>query len=290
LVGKELAKFPLAVEIQTASYCNGGCIICPYKTVAQDLPFGYMDQDLFEKIIKEISQYPETRIIPYFNNEPFLDCFFVERLRFIRAHCPSHVIELSTNISMLNKDVLDSMKGLYIDDLRISFFSLEKRSYKKIMTGLNWDTTRTNLKTLLETPKYRGLFGKIGLINIDIKEMTSSEIKNAKTFCEENNINYELWGFLDRAGNVKGRSNEIDKQIVKGCEQNRPLERMHVVFDGRVVLCCMDWRWENILGNINQNSLKGIWLSDDYDNLRKSIYNPDLSTPELCEKCKLAIE
>ncbi len=286
---KELVSFPKAIEFQTASFCNGGCSICPYKEVSTKLPAGVIEEDIFKRLVDEISEHEEVRIIPYFNNEPFLDKKFVDRLRYIRSVCPKHVIEISTNISMLTSNVLDKMDGLYIDDLRISFFSFNEKSYENIMTGLNWDVSKTNLDNLVKNNRYKRIFGKISIVNVDIEELKKEDIDLAKKYCEEKGLSYEFWGFFDRAGNVKNRTNNVHKEVVRGCEQNRPIERMHIIFDGKVILCCMDWKREYILGDLKMDSIKEIWNSQEYSKIRDEIYDPQISPPDLCKKCKLAI-
>lgn len=116
------------------------------------------------------------------------------------------------------------------------------------------------------------------------------DIDLARNFCKEAFIKFELWGFFDRSGNVKKFSNDVHKEVVYGCEQRRPLERMHINFKGDVILCCMDWKWQHKLGNVNERSLEEIWNSEIYNEYRKSIYNNGSGTRTgLCKKCKLSL-
>ena len=62
------------VMIQTTSWCNSGCIICPSKKLRSVLPQGEMTDPLFEKIITELSELKNlTRVMPYLMNEPLMD-------------------------------------------------------------------------------------------------------------------------------------------------------------------------------------------------------------------------
>ena len=47
----EYSQHPKAVEIQTTSFCNSFCAICPYSESSLVNPKGVMDMVLFKKII-----------------------------------------------------------------------------------------------------------------------------------------------------------------------------------------------------------------------------------------------
>lgn len=283
------SSFPRAIEIQTMSRCNGMCAICPYGDVADYVSHGVMKKDLFEKIIDQIKNPWGVRIIPYFNNEPFLDPYFIDRLKYINKKCPGAEIEVSTNVSMLNKTMQDRMLGIEIKDLRMSVFGFSPRTHKRIMRGLSWNNVASNLRSIAVNKKLRSSIGQLSLVMIDYPGITQKDIELARKFCANHFIKFELWGFLDRSDNVKDYKNNIYKKNIIGCEQDRPLDRMHIRYDGKVVLCCMDWRSEYALGDLNKNSLQEIWDSAQYNNMRESIYSGKGNPPQLCKKCKLAI-
>lgn len=284
-------SFPKIFEIQTASFCNGGCIICPYKDVERNNPKGIMSDSLFKKIINEIAEVNNygIKIIPYFNNEPFLDKKIIERIKYINKKCPNCEIELSTNLSLLGKNYQNKLAACKLKDLKLSVFGFSKITHENIMTGLNWDEVKTNLDDLCNNKKLRENIGQISLVMIDYPGLKSKDILLAKKYCKDNFIKFEFWGFLDRAGNVKKFNNNIDKKNIYGCEQHRPIERFHVLFDGRVVLCCMDWKLQYELGDVNKHSINQIWNSQKFKVIRKSIYGGGNNAPVLCKKCKLSI-
>lgn len=283
-------KKPLAIEIQTVSFCNSGCIICPYRSVAGKLPHGRMSMDLFMRILDQVEDNKAIRIIPYFNNEPFLDPLIFKRLRYICTTHPSVEIELSTNVSRLNEKYQNELAAYHIHDLRLSVFGFTDETHKKVMPGLNWKEVQNNLSLLIKNKALRSNVDNISIVMIDFPGLTKKDIFLAEKFCKESSLNFEFWGFMDRSGNVENFSNQINKKEVFGCEQNRPLERLHINFQGDVVLCCMDWKWKHKLGNLKRNSIDEIWNSSKYKEYRNAIYNngSDKYT-DLCKKCKLAL-
>ena len=105
-----------------------------------------------------------------------------------------------------------------------------------------------------------------------------------------------FWGYLDRAGNVTRRSNQVniteeeEKKKVYTCAQNRHMERMHILVDGTVILCCQDWRREYILGSAQTDSLQEIWEGKAYERIRQQINQIGYPYPALCKKCKILLE
>ena len=246
-----------------------------------------MSPTLFNKIIDEIG-ISGSKIIPYFNNEPFLDPYFIERLKYIQKKCSNSMIEISTNMSLLNKSMQDKLQGIVIDDLRLSTFGFTSKTHKKIMPGISWNKVFDNLKSLSLNKTLRSNIRSLSLVMINYPDIDKNDIKLAKQFCKDNDIKFKLWGFLDRSGNVDLYSNNINNKKIIGCEYNRPIERMHITHTGKVVICCMDWKWNYVLGDLNNETIQNIWNSNKYNNIRKSIYD-GFGAPKICLKCKLSI-
>ncbi len=280
-------KFPKAIEIQTTSACNAACIICPHFVVSKRLPNGYMKNELFEKIIENIGD-KKTLLIPYLNSEPFLDPKFIDRLSSISSKCPNIDVEISTNVSLVDKQKRRELYGLKISELRLSVFGFTPRTYKIMMPGLSWDETKQNLEGIVTDSIFREGIGSIGIVMIDSPEVTEDDFALAQEYCRRNNIKFNFWGFLDRSRNVPNHSNKVYHHNIKGCEQNRPIERMHIGLDGRVILCCQDWTQEYVLGNISKQTIEEVWHSKVYNDVRTAIYG-GINPPELCKKCKLSI-
>jgi radical SAM protein with 4Fe4S-binding SPASM domain len=181
------------------------------------------------------------------------------------------------------------MVGLHLEELRLSLFGFTQRTHVRIMPGLKWSCVKDNLGHLVNHQDFRRTIRKISLVMVDHPLVTSEDKELALRFCEEHNLSFNFWGFLDRSGNVERYSNEVHRPIIIGCEQNRPLERMHITFTGDVILCCQDWRWHNVIGNVKRQSLLDIWNSDKYQEYRERIYAGIGEQPGVCTRCKLSV-
>ncbi len=71
---------------------------------------------------------------------------------------------------------------------------------------------------------------------------------------------------------------------------NRPLTSTTILSNGDVVACCMDWKKEEVLGNVYKNSLYDIWHLDGYNNFRAKLYeNAESKEDFLCKRCSESI-
>lgn len=291
-----MKKLPLAYEIQTTNRCNGRCIICPHCN--QKRPQADMSMELFEKIIDDIASLgtDDIRLILYLNGEPFLDPYFLERLRYARRKCQGAEIEISSNLSMLSREIIETMAECKVTDFRISCFGFTRESYHYVMPGLNFDIFMNNMESLLEYVKKDLFKGEVSLTMINYPELLKEDYDLAKEFCDKNGILFNFWGFLDRTDNVKKYSNhvhiskEAEEEKLYTCAQHRHIERMHILADGRVPLCCQDWQEKNIMGSLKDNMITEIWENERYQLVRKQIDEKGYRYPDICKKCKILLE
>lgn len=290
----EKQGFPEYVEFQTYSKCNAYCTICPYKNLDDKKTSRKMKDSCIEKIINECdrNKLKIKRIIPYMNNEPTLDKRLLNILRRLKKM--GHFVELSTNFSGMNEDLMNKIiEEKLIDDLRISFFGGNKYFYSKLMPQLNFNINYNKIRKFIEINKKFG-----NPINYKIISVLCPWINMEENIYLLKNIFFEskihVFGYLDRAGNVKEYKNntiyfEDKKQKLCGCELERPFERITILADGNVILCSQDWNEEIIIGNILNNSIEKIWNSDRFEKIRNIIRGIENTNENfICYKCKLA--
>jgi radical SAM protein with 4Fe4S-binding SPASM domain len=288
--GASPSAFPLALEIQTTSACNSGCVICPHPDIRSGATGDEMDEGLFARIISECAPHQNgLRIAPYLNAEPFLDARFLSRLELIQALCPRAEVEVSTNVSRLTRNVRREIAQRGLRELRLSVFGFSPATHRKMMPGLDWSVVWRHLKEAVTDGEFRSGVGELALVMIDHPWVPDSEYRRAAEFCGEHGLTFHLWGFLDRAGNVRRFSHLTRHERVVGCRQGRPFERLHVLHDGLVILCCQDWRATVILGDLRRQSVEEIWRSPAYEQVRRATLGQEEPQPEVCRRCQLAV-
>ncbi|MCZ6595492.1 MAG: SPASM domain-containing protein, partial [Bacteroidetes bacterium] len=64
-----------------------------------------------------------------------------------------------------------------------------------------------------------------------------------------------------------------------------PFWRAWILWNGDMVLCCVDWERTQVFGNIHEQSIKQIWNGEGYRKYRQRMMDRDLAGT-LCENCQ----
>jgi radical SAM protein with 4Fe4S-binding SPASM domain len=64
----------------------------------------------------------------------------------------------------------------------------------------------------------------------------------------------------------------------------RPFTMLCITTRGKVLLCCLDWRHEWIMGDVTEESLEDIWKGERFATIRRKLMRGDRSEV-LCSRC-----
>ncbi len=287
---RRVPQFPLTVQIQTRTGCNGACIFCPYSESAEHVPKGTMSDELFEKIVLEIAQYSMTRrISPYLMNEPFLDPKILDRARFIREKIPRAKISITTNGSKLTPEVVDNMfTNNPFDHIFISMQGIEKEPYESTMRGsLKFEETKSNVEYLI---RKRNEKDKKLKITITMVKTNLINVDKAVAYWKSFGVEAKHTALENRGGNVKifGKINPGKPLHFKHC--TRLFKQAYILFNGDMVLCCTDYYKTMVLGNVADSSIYAVWNSPRAVKIRQNFIKGDFSENPLCAKCLISSE
>ncbi len=272
-VNLKKTEFPQIINIETSILCNAKCPMCPHKEIKRErnMPFS-----LVKKIINEASNYKIKEIHPFNYGEPFLYKKFVETLKYIRKKIPSCKIFIYSNgAAMTNGQMEEIIKNNLLDKVNFSLDAITPKTFK-IMRGLDYQTTIKKVRKFLELNKKYGNKIKIS-VSFVINEQNQRELMSFRKF------------WRDKArihiGVDDGRGGKpfINKASKKPCSW--PFNRTVILTTGDVVICCVDAKGKLIVGNVKEKTLKEIWDSPIYENIRKLHVSGKKSNIELCKNC-----
>ena len=107
-----------------------------------------------------------------------------------------------------------------------------------------------------------------------------SDMKYRRYFTFEKRSSKER--LSNRAGNVQ--LYDCPEEPVKlPCV--KPFRQIFIGYDGRVILCCQDWQFTQIMGDSSKEPLMDIWLNGNYRKIRRELINSIRSGNHLCAKC-----
>ena len=247
------------IQIQTYDYCNRSCSFCPNDKNIRKTG-NKMSLETFHKILDNLQglQY-KGRISPYMMNEPFLDDRIFMICRFIRDKFPHNDIFCNTNGDWINNSTINELANSPLNRIHINLYcdnSLDRRK-----------------STLLD------LFTRNSIFNIlDSANQKNDEDKINVYFRAQNELRSFFW-------NRGGNSSVIRYESVPNTTCLLPSEQMYINYLGQAILCCSDWKFEVVLGDITTCSIEVIWNSDKYNRIRNLLAKKNRTCTELCNQC-----
>jgi Iron-sulfur cluster-binding domain/Radical SAM superfamily len=275
---------PTVLMIENTNHCNAECVMCPRDTLSRKR--GFMDFGLFEKIIKEASsekRKPVTHLHGF--GEPLLDKRLPDKIQLAKD-CGITRTYLVSNASLLFPETSRKIIGAGLDKMKISFYGTDEESYNNTMKRLDFKVTLQNIVDFLRIRKeMKSQAPRL------ILQYLPNETNNAKTAEFR-----ALWSPLidPQVGdclNVAslhnyggGRAyNHLGKKIVSVCYF--PWTSMSVLWDGRVVTCCMDSNGVQVLGDLNSQSVQDVWNGPVLSGVRSDFGKLDYGKYPVCLSC-----
>ncbi len=96
------------------------------------------------------------------------------------------------------------------------------------------------------------------------------------------------WDLVDRAGNLQQESALKSNKDNKGsiyCDRAACLDHNILLPDGRVVLCCMDFGMNHVLGNLLEDSWKDIHSGEEMKKIKAGMCSIKSTDTVLCRRC-----
>jgi len=276
--------FPLHIFAETTSACNLKCKICP-RTKGNTL-IGYMNFELFKKIIDEANNYGPRTFSLHLFGEPLLAPNFSKMVRYIKKVNKNNTIILTTNGTMLNRKIIQAIVKAPVDKIAISFTSATKNNYEKITSLDKLETVEKNVLDLIEFKKLK----KAAKPHIYVRMILNKNNKNEKKLFKDKWKNQPLIVEVRPAHNYGGYTPEVSfrKNVVKKIKRY-PCYHLWlspaIHWNGDVSICCDDWGRKALLGNVKNQTMHQIWNSEKIKQYRQYHLKGLYEKVPLCEKC-----
>lgn len=299
-----IGRYPLNVQIQTVSACNGKCEFCPYRGSWHEANSGKMSWEIYEKIVLNLKKYKIRKFCLYLENEPLLDNELFKKVEFASKLLNPQIMEISTNLSILTAKMLERIRDLFSripHEIWISFHGVSKESYEQIM-GINYEESLNNVLRLVELAQQIPLnivirgSGAARLSGYGLKEYFKREeyhrFWKEKLSGFRNKPRIFYFRYHDRAGSVqlkkKGMSfNAVERKDLCGFYCVRFDRWLHFLYTGEPILCCMDYNKETGFGaSVKDLTIEELFSSEQYNELiKKGIGMMESEEGFICKRC-----
>jgi radical SAM protein with 4Fe4S-binding SPASM domain len=275
-------KKPFTLLIEPTSLCNFKCIQC-FQSLKTESYFTKNRQnmtfDAYMKVIGQLKDWNEIKLKVLklsLYGEPLLNKDFCKMLKTAREADIAERIETTTNASLLTEEIAEKLVEYQLDYVRVSIYSPYQQKHEEITgTKLDINTIHDNLRVLQAVKKRRG------------SERPFIAPKMLDTYGAENDDFLKMYGdvadeiYIDKPHNwIKSGENKFTDVLYKdnSCAADADIKKsarpkkscpmafttMAVRSNGDVAPCCVDFIGGTNLGNINNKSLKELWVSDEW--------------------------
>jgi MoaA/NifB/PqqE/SkfB family radical SAM enzyme len=252
----------IQLQIEVSSYCNAKCIFCPYSTVKRAK--GFMDMDLFKKIIDEatlsMEKFHEVQLTGL--GESLLDKLFEDRIRYVKEKMPGMQVGVYTNGTYLTPERFESLADAGLDYVVVSLNALTGDQRKRVMRLDDWEIVQDNLKYA---------FNNRDKIRVEVHAVANGERTGGA-------------GLLIREGNWAG-----DNRTIRDCDRakccNRAIGQIYIMWNGIVSTCCFDPYGKQVFGDLKTQTLQEMYASERYVKFRGDHFDDRADQYELCAGC-----
>ncbi len=281
--------YPYSIDIQTKSGCNAHCSFCPVGKEENKI-YGSMSDELFKKIVDEVIDFPSLRqISPYLLNDPLVDKGLPEKIAYIaqkRGSRRTPLIRIVTNAGLLTEDMGHRLLATEaLDEINFSFHSIIPDVYEKMMSPLKYDRVMGNIVRFKnQWNEYAGEKPKLTVWTVKTNPVIAN-LKNEKAYWKKMGIGFKARKLDNRANKDIETLGLGDREFENVSMCVIPFWRAWVMWNGDMIMCCVDQERTNLLGNCENRSIKEIWNDPAYQALRHRWRKKELGGL-LCETCK----
>jgi radical SAM protein with 4Fe4S-binding SPASM domain len=274
---RKIREYPLLIDLELASVCNLKCPMCYTITpeFKQQVTKGFMDADLFKKIIDEVAgKVFAVRLS--FRGEALLHKNFVDFAHYAKASGIKEVSTL-TNGAKLRGDFLESVVSSGIDWITISIDGIGE-TYEKIRRPIKFPQIVNNLQQIqafkdqhsMEKPvvKVQGIWPAVK----EDPELYYNTFKPITDLVAFNPL-------IDYLRN--------DEDIIYEYDFSCPqlYQRIVIGSDGKVMMCSNDEDGEEIIGDATTQTIHEIWHGKKLNQLRTQHSSGSFKEISPCKKC-----
>lgn len=311
------------LQIDPYGYCNAKCWFCPVRYIPQpergasNMPVELIDK-IFSNMVEERGRLVDSSFDTFVTahyNEILLYKDYDKMLELARKYkLKTFVLSNGISINKRNIELIKEYRDVVIHvGFNIPAFKKELWANRSGFKEDQFERMIDNIKLVEHELSYLGKELQLHVNGIGYSEFSTFAEKGPdfdklgielNPFYSEHDAQFELakklfpkininkGALIDRAGTIRNViSNEkwlnergANKKVV-GCNNwgDRITEWISINSAGDVFLCCNDYNFDYVFGNIKDKTLNQIWNSDQH------LQTLDRALNEICRKCTAAV-
>lgn len=252
--------------IEPTNTCNLRCSFC-FVTEGMEREGGFMDLELFKKVIDDC---PDLEHLCMHNwGEPLLNKQLFDMFDYASAAGVQHIV-MNTNGTLLTEAMIERLISSPLTILRFSIDG-SPETYQRVR-GVELAKIEKNIKRLKEVRDQRGKDLELGVV-FTVEEETQ----------EDADAYIAHWEAI--VDHVRLQPKLIQSPRKEPCPEpfGKDYGKLVVLWDGRVIPCCVDYNATLTLGNAHNDNVNALWRGSAIEQLRRE--HETLNFPRVCENC-----
>ena len=284
---KDAVLFPKYFEIETVNACNARCIMCTINEWTGN-ESQIMQQDLFDKFVREVSLYNHWIEIICLNRdgEPTLDKDIANKIKKLKD-VGIKKVRFVTNGQNLTPKFAREILEAGIDEVMFSIDAINKKTYELIRLKLDFNKV---MKNTLDYIQLRNEINPLSQVTIRMVEMPQNiDEKDDWLKFWNNKISQSDKAYsmpMHNWGNQLGENqNKVDFYASKACIS--PFSSMAIHSDGKIGICAADYNTKNFMGDFSKNSIQEIWQNSKFQAVREAHLSKNRNEYDICRGCDI---
>lgn len=281
----EKLSFPNRITVELTNDCNVSCTFCNRQKIPMKI--GYMEEEVFYKIIDEASEHLPIKLVPFFRGEPLMHPQIIKFIRYAKEKGIGP-IQIASNALLLNDEMQDNLIEAGVDFISFSLDTIDKEVYAHSRLTGNLAVSERNVENMgrkcMERKKSGLAVPTLQVSTIDIEEYRSSREEFIEKWRQYVDI-VRVYEQHDENGKLVNP--DVQKKFDVFSER-KPCRKvftdMIIYWDGRLALCNYDWGERRNIGNVAETTLYEAWNSNLYEEIR-TMHLTDTLDDSICKGC-----
>ena len=270
------------VRYEVTDHCNAECVMCPRDVHKLGRPHGIMNIEKYKKSIDEVVELGCKQVVLTGFGEPMIDKTLEKKVEY--ANQKGLRTYIISNASLLSRARATCLIKAGLDELRLSYYGMKKESYERVMVGLNFEVTMSNLLGFLELREELNSKKPRLEINWLVLPENEEDTEHFREFWEPKADAIEIWkphNFGD-GRDYRLRYEDVAMKDTCGRPENGPLQ---IQWDGEVIPCCYDYNNQIVLGNAFEQPVLEVLNGEKYRLLRFAHREKKFNLFPYCDQC-----
>jgi len=295
---------PYYIMVEPTAFCNLKCPLCPTGEGTLGRPQGNMKLETFQKLVDDLEgSLLEINLTNY--GEPFINKNVLKMVRYAKDR-GIRVIMGSNGHFLDGHASADAIIDSGLDQVYFSMDGATQATYEKYRVGGHIDQVMENVGTLVKERKRRGSSHPEVELQFIVMRHNEHEEPRMREIARELDVDRFLLKSVSfnnsewREPEVlrtfrelfpRNQEHQLYDEVGDGFRWKEELRNecdylwrgAVVLWDGRIVPCCLDPKAELDMGNVHEG-FRSVWRGPRYNALRRQILK-DKSRIPICSNC-----